>query len=596
MLLAWLARDRVCLGRGPAGARARPLLDPARRADRRGGRARAAARSRGRVWTGGLDYYSEYIDRARFPDPRVPGRVPRLPAVEISGAALRRRHRDAGPRAGVRRRASSRPVSGHAGRVLCHVVERRGACPIPPASWRSWTSHGRSIWRQRCSRTPAVSSSSAAPIAGSVAYEQLARRQLAGFEPRLTITYLTGLATDALTRGSRHCPNNPSSTTCSSNRDGAGQSVHPLEYLERLAAVGQRADLQLGRFRHRTTASSAAASRARPPKRTPSRGLPLRVLRGESADAIPVATADLNVGTGRLARSCDAGASARRACRRARSSCSASPACGIATGATSSARLRSCSRRPCSSLACSFSGRGDGRPRSRLRGRERALRTSYERIRDLGGRLLNAQETERARIARELHDDISQQVALLSIDLELLHGRPDRIRAAGRRGVEPRAEHREERARPVAPSASGQAAPDRPRAPRSRGFSTSCRSPASPITFTHDDVPSTLPPDVDVVPVPDRAGSAAERPQVQPRAPHVRPLDGVDAPSSALTIADDGVGFDVNAAWGRGLGLISMGERIETIEGTLAIRSTPGSGTTVEVAVPLHATEDAVPV
>ena len=45
----------------------------------------------------------------------------------------------------------------------------------------------------------------------------------------------------------------------------------------------------------------------------------------------------------------------------------------------------------------------------------------------------------------------------------------------------------------------------------------------------------------------------------------------------ALTIVDDGVGFDVNAAWGKGLGLISMSERLEAIGGTLEIRSTPGS-------------------
>ena len=41
------------------------------------------------------------------------------------------------------------------------------------------------------------------------------------------------------------------------------------------------------------------------------------------------------------------------------------------------------------------------------------LRTSYERIRDLGARLLKAQDDERSHMARELHDDISQQMALL---------------------------------------------------------------------------------------------------------------------------------------------------------------------------------------
>src|SRR3954471_272675 len=61
------------------------------------------------------------------------------------------------------------------------------------------------------------------------------------------------------------------------------------------------------------------------------------------------------------------------------------------------------------------------------------LRASYDRIRRLGGQLLRAQEDERARIARELHDDISQQMAVLAIDLAALAGRD---RAAGREHAE----------------------------------------------------------------------------------------------------------------------------------------------------------------
>jgi signal transduction histidine kinase len=54
---------------------------------------------------------------------------------------------------------------------------------------------------------------------------------------------------------------------------------------------------------------------------------------------------------------------------------------------------------------------------------------------------------------------------------------------------------------------------------------------------------------------------------------------------SHLTIADDGCGFDVAAAVraGRGLGLISMGERAEVLGGDLNVVSSPGSGTAVEV-------------
>ena len=44
------------------------------------------------------------------------------------------------------------------------------------------------------------------------------------------------------------------------------------------------------------------------------------------------------------------------------------------------------------------------------------------------------------------------------------------------------------------------------------------------------------------------------------------------ATALSLTIADDGVGFDVEAAMGRGLGLISMGERLDAVGGTLKIR------------------------
>ena len=62
----------------------------------------------------------------------------------------------------------------------------------------------------------------------------------------------------------------------------------------------------------------------------------------------------------------------------------------------------------------------------------------------------------------------------------------------------------------------------------------------------------------------------------------------------AMTIVDDGVGFDVDAVWGRGLGLVSMHERVEAIGGTFEIRSSPGEGTRLEVRAPafiLHDTE-----
>jgi signal transduction histidine kinase len=55
-----------------------------------------------------------------------------------------------------------------------------------------------------------------------------------------------------------------------------------------------------------------------------------------------------------------------------------------------------------------------------LRAREAALRTSNDRVRDLAGRLIVAQEAERARLARDLHDDACQEIAGLSVDLSRL--------------------------------------------------------------------------------------------------------------------------------------------------------------------------------
>jgi len=54
-----------------------------------------------------------------------------------------------------------------------------------------------------------------------------------------------------------------------------------------------------------------------------------------------------------------------------------------------------------------------------------------------------------------------------------------------------------------------------------------------------------------------------------------------------LRIADDGVGFDLRAVRGRGLGLTSMAERLKLVDGTLSIDAMPGGGTTIRASVPI---------
>jgi signal transduction histidine kinase len=106
------------------------------------------------------------------------------------------------------------------------------------------------------------------------------------------------------------------------------------------------------------------------------------------------------------------------------------------------------------------------------------------------------------------------------------------------------------------------------------------------IVFTHDNVPSTLPSDLTLClfrvaqEVLQNAIKYSKATQVSIR---------LDRRSNGLTLSiiDDGVGFDVSAVLHKGLGLVSMQERVEAVAGSLEIRSTPGGGTRITATVPL---------
>jgi len=59
-----------------------------------------------------------------------------------------------------------------------------------------------------------------------------------------------------------------------------------------------------------------------------------------------------------------------------------------------------------------------------------------------------------------------------------------------------------------------------------------------------------------------------------------------------LTVADIGSGFEEQEAFTRhGLGLISMRERLQLVQGELSVKSKPGAGTTIRARVPLNTAE-----
>jgi signal transduction histidine kinase len=217
------------------------------------------------------------------------------------------------------------------------------------------------------------------------------------------------------------------------------------------------------------------------------------------------------------------------------------------------------------------------------------LRKSYERVRDLGSRLLDAQEHERARIARELHDDISQQLAVLTIELRRLTGRVQGPAAAIATKVIKRTD---DIARSVH-DLSHRLHPARLRlaglVPALEGLRSELSRADFSVTFSHSNVPATLSTELGLSLyriVQEALHNAAKHSQARTVAVELR----AGADGLTLTIVDDGVGFDIEADATRGMGLISVRERVEAVDGTFGIRSHPGQGTALEVRVPLPLT------
>jgi len=221
-----------------------------------------------------------------------------------------------------------------------------------------------------------------------------------------------------------------------------------------------------------------------------------------------------------------------------------------------------------------------------VQGRRR--RRAEARIRDLGSRLLGAQDAERSRIARELHDDVSQQTALLSIDLQLLidsdPDEPDTREDLARKAFQ--------RTQTIAQTVHALSYRLHPAKLQLMGLVPSLSSlqrefskTGVDIGFSHRNVPDRLPHDLTLCLF--RIVQEALQNAVRHGSARKVSLDLEGGPKGlTLAVVDDGVGFDADAVPVKGLGLISMRERLEPLGGTLEIHSRPGTGTRLNVFVP----------
>jgi signal transduction histidine kinase len=413
-------------------------------------------------------------------------------------------------------------------------------------------------------------------------YESTAREQFRQFEPRVDVTYLSGLPTSELESRLAALPARSMVYYLIVYRDAQGENFQPLAYLDRIAGAANAptycwVDSAIG---HGIVGGSL---RSQLVQVETVGALGLRVLRGETADSIPIASADLNVaqvdwrqlrrwnisearvpaGTRVLFRD-------PTAWDRYRGYILGALALLVAQSALIGGLLVQRSRRR--------------RAEERLVASQAKLRASYDQISDLGGRLLQAQEDERARIARELHDDVGQQIALVVTDLQRASDLGERFARAALN-----------RAHTLAKSVHDLSHRLHPVKLRLLGLPAALNSlqqelarPGVTIAFTHENVPNPLPQDVTLCVyrvVQEAVQNALKHGGAREILIH---LQG-SGTSLTASIVDDGAGFDVSTRFGSGLGLVSMNERLDALGGSLKIHSEPGEGTRLKIRVPIKA-------
>jgi PAS domain S-box-containing protein len=209
---------------------------------------------------------------------------------------------------------------------------------------------------------------------------------------------------------------------------------------------------------------------------------------------------------------------------------------------------------------------------------------------DMSGRLISAHEEERSRIARELHDDLSQRMALLGIRLEQLgmshHNMPPQAR-----------DQLKEIAQLVASISSDIHRLSHQLHPSKldtlglvSAVGSYCRDFSEQqglrVQFLHHNVSRQIPKDVTLCAY--RIVQESLRNVVKHSGAREATVVLTGGPNGLeLSISDSGSGFDPESAMAAsGLGLVSMRERLRPLDGHLIIKSWPAGGTEVCVHIP----------
>jgi signal transduction histidine kinase len=223
------------------------------------------------------------------------------------------------------------------------------------------------------------------------------------------------------------------------------------------------------------------------------------------------------------------------------------------------------------------------------RSREHLLE-NYEHIRNLSAKLLSLHEEERKTISRELHDGVSQQITSLLLSLTILKRQPDLPENARKEmeavlpllsQVSDGVRHISRQLHPMVVEQVG----------LPRALQSLCNDgpllQGLTVEFRSSELPADLPAD-SAVALYRIAQEALRNAAYHSRSKRARVELVAEANRVRLRVQDWGCGFDVAGAKRKGgLGLISMQDRAQSLEGTLAITSRAGQGTEIVVEFPL---------
>jgi PAS domain S-box-containing protein len=216
-----------------------------------------------------------------------------------------------------------------------------------------------------------------------------------------------------------------------------------------------------------------------------------------------------------------------------------------------------------------------------------------EALASVGHRLIEAQEVERTWIARELHDDVNQRIVLLALELERWEQQiPDSTVQF----------HNRIRRRLLDLARDIQALSHRLHSSKLEylGIAAAARSFCEEVTEQHKveidfrdtNIPDDVPGEISLClfrVFQEAVQNAVKHSGVRQFAVHLQGTAG----EIQLIVSDLGVGFDPHRAInGRGLGLISMRERLHLAGGRISIESQPGRGTTIHARVPFNPTNN----